>query len=133
MRDEILHYIIDYTDKATFERALSNHNLHYLYRRKKNYLLHKYFGGNELRYSVYMHDLFAEYIPEGAQVEAAELAFKINKLAGQIRLAKRYRSPHGEAVKAHNELVNRYNEIMKGTNKLVDIWNKRHKKIKRAA
>jgi len=140
MRDEILNYIIDNTDKATFELALRGHNLHGLYRRKKNCLLYTFFNGNTLRYSNYMTALFGAFISEGAQIEAAELNYKIDKLSWQIRLNSRYRSTTGNDIKKHNELVResnslvgRYNELMAGTNKLVDLWNKRHKKLKQAA
>lgn len=133
MREEILYYIIDNTDKDTFEKAMQRYDLHSLYRRKKNYLVYTCFNGNTLRYSNYMTALFGQFITEGAQLEAAELAVKINDLAWRIRVAKKYRSPHSELAKEHNALVLSYNEVMAGVNKLIKLWNKRHKKLKQAA
>lgn len=133
MRDEILHYIIDNTDKETFEKGLKNYDMHYLYSRKKNYLLYKYFGGHNLHYSVYMHELFLAYIPEGTKIKSDELLTKIKELKSQIRVAKKCGKPFNQIAKEHNEILMHYRELMKGIDKLIAIWNKRHKKIKQAA
>jgi hypothetical protein len=132
MRDEILNYIIDNTKKEVFEIALKNHNLHSLYKLKKNHIIYKYFGGNVLRFSVYMCELFNEYITEGQQIEAAQLDYYIRQLDNNIRRAKKYKSPYLHWIEERNEKVTRYNEIMKGANRLVRLWNKRHK-LKQAA
>jgi hypothetical protein len=130
MKQEILDYILDVTDKATFEKALSEHNLHRIYRRKKNFLLYKYFNGNVLHFSVFMTNFFNEFISEGQQLKAAQLSFEIKVLTDNIKRAKRYKSPYLHWVKEYNGKAIRYNELMKGANRLAALWNKRYKKQK---
>src|SRR2546427_800392 len=96
IQNEILTYLIDSTPKEVFEIALCNHNIHSLYRRKKNYLLYQYFDGNVLRFSVTMCDMFNLFINEGKQIEAAQLDWEINQLSQAIRRAKKYKSPHSD-------------------------------------
>lgn len=133
MKDEILNYILDNTKKEVFDLMLDNHNIHALYRAKKNYLLYKYFNGHELHYSIFMSKLFNEFITEGQQIVATQLQYELRVLKGNVKSAKKYGSPYEHLMKEYNDKVDRYNELMKGVDRLIALWNKRHKKLKQVA
>lgn len=133
VQNEIMAYLINNTSKQVFEIALRNHNIHSLYRSRKNFLLYEYFDGNVLRFSVSMCEMFNQFITEGKQIEAAQLNWEISQLSQAIRRAKKYKSPHSELVKEHNEKIAKYNELMCGVNTLIALWNKAHKSTKKTA
>lgn len=126
--DEIINYIMKSVDAKTFDICLRNGSLQFLYENKKNHLVHTYFGGSTLKYSVKMVEIMKPYNSEALRL--SELNEKIKDLKSKITRAKRYNGNRERIIEmllTHNELVKEFNEKSKPIRRLINKYYKLNK------
>lgn len=139
MKEEIIDYVFTNTNVASMNAFTQSHNLTALFYKHKNYLLHKYFDGYDLKFSVFVSDLVNEYMPSSNELRCNEIAVMINTLSYDIKLLKRFAKAEPTTIrvllpikiKEHNLLVQEYNRLTEGLNLFINQYKKHIKTLER--
>lgn len=118
---EVLNYVMKDIDKNTFDLGVEKGSFQFLYDNKRNYLVHNYFNGDLLRFSITMSEIFRPYDKDTLRL--SDLRKYINELKGEITRSKRY---NGNPIKLqkmvadYNYFVSEFNEKSKPIRKLIN-------------
>jgi hypothetical protein len=129
VRKEILTYIFDNTLPQAVNIAVDTFRFHALYRNRENYILHKWFDGHRLHYSVFMVEMFNEYLDAEQEIRCDWILCRMKELKRRIKWAKRDRQDCSAEVMEHNTLSDEYNNLMKGINAFVKAYNSHRRKV----
>lgn len=118
--EEILKFAIQGVDEDTFNIGVERASFQFIYESQKKQLLVKYFGGNQLKYSITMADIFRPL--EHNALRLNELNIKIKELANKIRLSKKWKwdiAKLSEMIKEHNTYCLEFKELSKPIKKIL--------------
>lgn len=101
--DEVISYIMKDVDEKTFDLGIEKGSFQFLYESKKNHLVHNYFNGDVLRFSITMFEILKPYNKDTLHLR--DLLDAIKCLKKHIRLSKKY----GDNPIKCQEMVNDYN------------------------
>lgn len=121
-RELILHDVLSKTSLKQFNKAINNYDVQSIYERHYNYLAHKYFGGDRLECSVYMRELFNEFLPTRIEQEQKEIHLQLKRLKKEIRLRRKNKQPCNDLILEHNDYVIVHNWLNKGIKELTKIY-----------
>lgn len=127
-RREILAWLFDNTLPQTINIAVQSYRFHAIYHNKEKFLVHKFFDGHRLHYSVFMADMFNTYLTPGQELQVEQVSRRIKELKRTIKTKKRYREDHSLDVIEHNQLCDTYTDLMKGVNAFIKAYNSHRKK-----
>lgn len=126
-KEQIIAYVFENTNIQSMNAFVGDHNLHALFYKYKNHLVHTFFESKDMQFSIFIADIINWYFPAKNQLRCNELSYIINKKAYEIKLRKRYDKKCQKLalmIVEHNILVREYNELTVGLNKFVDEYKK---------
>lgn len=126
--EQILLDLLKITSIYDFNNAIKFYDLQRIYERKRNYLLHKYFGGHNLKFATRMREIFNEFQNASDEQRAKSIDCEMYFLKKNIRLAKKHkqRTEYSSLVNYYNLLSKEYNRLNQGVNSLIYIYKKIH-------
>lgn len=84
--EEVLNHVMKDVDKKTFDLGVEKGSFQFLYDNKRNYLVHNYFNGDLLRFSITMTEIFRPYNKDTLRL--SDLRKYINELKGKNKKQK---------------------------------------------
>ncbi len=123
--EEVLNYVMKDVDKNTFDLGVEKGSFQFLYDNKRNYLVHNYFNGDLLRFSITMTEIFRPYNKDTLRL--SDLRKYINELKGKITRSKRYNGnpiKMQEMISDYNYFVSEFKEKSKPIRKLINKYLK---------
>lgn len=120
-KEEVLNYIMKDVDEKTFDLGVEKGSFQFLYESKKNYLVHNYFNGDVLRFSITMFEILKPYNEDTLRLKDLRENC-IKWLEKRIRLSKKYGGNPiklQEMIKDYNYFVSEFNEKSKPIRKLI--------------